>query len=257
VTCPIFRYRPAVVAQTWASLSLLAPRRVFLGVGSGENLNEGAAGGGWASYEERASRLVEAVKIIRALWTGDHVRTKGQFWDVNGRLYDAPSSPIPLYIAAGGPKSARLAGRYGDGLITGAETLKDPSLKAAWEEGIREGRRVPSSEPIIVEHWAFVGGEKEAKEAANKWRFSPKAWEPGYFDKISPAEIQANAEKEIPLEKVLEQWTVSTVPSVHSEAIEKLADLGATHVVVHVASLHQKKVIDFFGRKVLPALRAG
>jgi TAT-translocated FGD2 family F420-dependent dehydrogenase len=255
VTCPTFRYRPAVVAQTWASLSLLAPGRVFLGVGTGENLNEGAAGGGWASYEERGSRLLEAVKIIRALWTGEHTRIKGRFWDVDARLYDAPASPIPLYIAAGGPRSARLSGLLGDGLITGAETLrKDHRVKAAWEQGSSEAGKEPGA--LIVEHWAVVGGQKEARAAAGKWRFMTKAWEHGFFDNVDPADIQARAEKEVSLESVLEGWTVSEDPRVHVEAIEGLAQLGATHVAVHVGTPDQEEVIEFFGKKVLPSLRA-
>jgi F420-dependent hydroxymycolic acid dehydrogenase len=256
VTCPLFRYRPAVVAQAWASLSMLAPGRVFLGVGSGENLNEGAAGGGWGPYGERASRLIEAVRIVRALWTGDHVRIEGKFWDVDGRLYDPPTSPIPLYIAAGGPKSARLAGLHGDGMITSASSLKtDPKIVAAWRDGSREAGKESSAEPVIVEHWAIVGGEEEARAAATKWRFLPKAWEPGFFDNVSPAEIQAKAEDEIALEDVLKDWTVSTDPREHGEAIERLGELGATHVVVHVPTPDQSVAIEFFGREVLAAMR--
>jgi TAT-translocated FGD2 family F420-dependent dehydrogenase len=255
VTCPIFRYRPAVVAQAWASLSQLAPGRMFLGVGSGEKLNEGAAGGGWAPYDERAARLVEAVKIIRALWSGEQVHIQGRFWDVDGRLYDPPATPIPLYIAAGGPKSALLAGLHGDGLITSAKALGSrPELKAAWEKGVRETGRDPATLPIVVEHWAMVGGEDEARDGAEKWRFAPKAWEPGYFDNVDPVEIQAKAEKEVPLERVLRDWTVSRDPEVHTGAIRKLGELGATHVVVHVASPNQLQVIDYFGREVLPVV---
>ena len=258
VTCPTFRYRPATVAQAWASLSQLAPGRIFLGVGSGEKLNEGAAGGGWAPYGERASRLIEAVKIIRALWTGDHVHIQGEFWDVDGRLYDPPASPIPLYIAAGGPKSARLAGLHGDGLITGAKVLRSgPGLRASWEKGVREAGKDPAGQPVVVEHWAMVGGEEEAREAAEKWRFAPKAWKSGYFDNISPAEIQARAEKEIPLERVLQDWTISKDPKVHRNAIQELGNLGATHVVVHIAAADQLKVIDYFGREVLSGMRKG
>lgn len=255
VTCPIFRYRPAVVAQVWAALSSLAPGRVFLGVGTGEKLNEGAAGGGWGSYEERVSSLVEAVKIIRALWTGEDVRIEGQYWDVNGRLYDPPASQVPIYIAAGGPKSARLAALHGDGLITGAATLKnEPEVKAAWDAA-KPGSR-GQTRPIIVEHWAVVGDEDEAREAAAKWRFIPKAWKPGYFDNVSPEEIQSRAEREIELDDVLKDWTVSPDPEDHLGAIQKLGNLGATHVVVHVATPNQSKVIEFFGREVLPLLKA-
>ncbi len=258
VTCPTFRYRPAIVAQIWASLSMLAPGRLFLGVGTGEKFNEAAAGGGWAPYQERTARLVEAVKIIRELWTGNHVQFKGQFWDVEGKLYDPPALAIPIYIAAGGPKSARLAGLYGDGLITGGNVLKsDPGVKTAWEAGVRESGKDPKTQPIIVEHWAIVGDEEAAREGASKWRFIAKAWKPGFFDNISPSDVQSRAEKEIPLEEVLKDWAVSTDPQIHLNAIKELADKGATHIILHVASPNQQEVIDFFGREVLPTIQTG
>ncbi len=258
VTCPTFRYRPSIIAQTWASLNMLAPKRLFLGIGTGEKFNEAAAGGGWAPYKERSDRLVEAVKIIRALWTGDHIQIKGQFWSIEGKLYDPPVSPIPIYIAAGGPKSARLAGLYGDGLITGANLLKsNPELKAAWEAGVREKGEDPEDKAIVVEHWAIVGGKEEARDAAEKWRFIAKAWKPGFFDNISPSDIQSRAEKEISIEDVTKDWTISTDPQVHLNAIKELANLGATHIVLHVAMPNQLEIIDFFGHEVLPTIKTG
>ncbi|HEY7295887.1 MAG TPA: TIGR03557 family F420-dependent LLM class oxidoreductase, partial [Dehalococcoidia bacterium] len=96
VTCPTYRYRPAEVAEAFASLSLLNPGRVFLGVGTGEALNELPAGGGWGDYQERADRLAEAVEIIRKLWTGEWVAHRGRYYTVeNARLYDTPAQPIP------------------------------------------------------------------------------------------------------------------------------------------------------------------
>jgi TAT-translocated FGD2 family F420-dependent dehydrogenase len=256
VTCPTFRYRPAVVAQAWASLSHLAPGRVFLGLGAGENLNEGAAGGGWGSYAERASRLVEAVVIIRGLWTGEHQHVEGRVWNLDGKLYDPPTSKIPIYIAAGGPKSARLAARYGDGLITGASLLKhDAELRSAWEAGLRESGKAPGSQPILVEHWAVVGGDAEARAAAEKWRFTPRAWEHGFHDNISPRDIQTRSEAEIDLESVYKDWAVSTNPQDHVDAFRQLTDKGATHIVVHVALPNQSEVIDFFGKEVLPSMK--
>ena len=105
VTCPILRYHPAVVAQTFASLSLLHPGRIFLGVGSGEALNEQAATGVWPEWKERWERLIEAIAIIRALWTGQPVTHRGKYYSVDAKLYDPPPRPIPLLIAANGPKS--------------------------------------------------------------------------------------------------------------------------------------------------------
>lgn len=227
-----------------------------MGLGASEKLNEGAAGGGWGNYEERSARLVEAVEIIRRLWTGEHVKLDGRFWDVDGMLYDPPPSSIPIYIAAGGPKSARVAGIHGDGMITGASSLKtDNKLKEAWAGGLREADKDTSGGALMVEHWAFVGDDEEARDAARKWRFIPRAWEHGYFDNVSPAEIESRAESDVDLEDVLKDWTVSAEPEPHIEAIQELGELGATHVAVHVATTSQSKAVDFFGNKVLPALR--
>ncbi len=258
VTCPTFRYLPAIVAEAWASLSHLAPGRVFLGLGTGENLNEGASGGGWGKYRERSERLVEAIKIIRELWSGERVKFKGRYWDVDARLYDKPASPIPIYIAAGGPKSARIAGLYGDGLIAeGGPLGSNPLYRAAWEEGARESGKNPATLPIIVELYAVVGGEREARQSADLWHFTPNSWKHGYFDEVSPVRIQENAEREIPLEAVYKDWPVGTDPEVHVNAIRETAANGATHVVITTATPNQEEVIEFYGSKVLPRLGNG
>jgi len=255
VTCPTFRYLPAIVAEAWASLSHLAPGRIFLGLGTGEKLNEAAAGGGWGNYQERSERLVEAIKIIRDLWTGEHVKFKGKYWDVDAKLYDKPASPIPIYIAAGGPKSARLAGLYGDGLIgEGGPLGSNPLYKSAWEEGARESGKNPATLPIIVEQYTVVGGEREARQSADLWHFGPRAWQHGYFDEVNPLRIQQKAEREIPLETVYKDWPVGTDPEVHIRKIQELGAKGATHVVITTATPNQREVIEFYGSKVIPAL---
>ena len=53
ITCPILRYHPAVIAQAAATVAVLAPGRVFLGVGTGEALNEYSAIGQWPNYNTR------------------------------------------------------------------------------------------------------------------------------------------------------------------------------------------------------------
>src|SRR5687768_7663492 len=118
VTCPTYRNNPAVVAQAFASLGILNPGRVFLGIGAGEALNEEASGGGWGEYEERAERMEEAVQIIKQLWAGDWMNFNGQHYQIpRARLFDVPQTPVPLYMAASGPNSVELAGQYGDGWI--------------------------------------------------------------------------------------------------------------------------------------------
>src|SRR6202034_1909249 len=113
VTCPTFRYNPAVVAEAFATLASLAPGRIFLGLGSGEALNEQAATGSWPKWPERSERLVEAAEIIRKLWTGEQISHHGKYYDLDAKLYDPPTEPVPLLMAANvGPKAMRRSGQY-------------------------------------------------------------------------------------------------------------------------------------------------
>jgi TAT-translocated FGD2 family F420-dependent dehydrogenase len=255
VTCPTFRYNPAIVAEGFATLALLAPGRIYLGVGTGEAVNEVASGGGWGDYEERTARLVEAIDLIRQLWTGETIRHRGQFYEVrDARLYDPPPMPIPIYIAAGGPESAQMAGRHGDGLITDPKSALKPEFRDAFAEGAREAGKNPDRMPIIVEHWVCVGTQEEARESAELWRYQPRAWTEFVFDH-NPVSIMERARQEVPLEEALASFTVSQDPHEHVDAIQKLIDGGITTVLVHSAQADQKMVMRFFAEKVLPGLK--
>jgi F420-dependent hydroxymycolic acid dehydrogenase len=249
VTCPTLRYNPAVVAEAFASLSLLHPGRVFLGVGSGEALNEQAATGAWPHWPERWDRLIEAIGIIRALWSGQHVDHHGKYYTVDARLYDPPSQPIPLMTAANGKKSMRLAGQYGDGLIT--DPLTWHKFKSEWESGARDAGKDPADMPVLVEQYVVVGDQNAAAQAAEVWRFTPKAFKK-FYDYPSPVEIQQQAEQEVPLNQVFADWPISNDPAVHIAAIEKLFDSGVTIVNVHSGQPDQQKVIAFYQNSVLP-----
>jgi G6PDH family F420-dependent oxidoreductase len=145
VTCPLYRYRPQIVAQAFASLGLLYPGRIFLGVGIGEAVNEIPGGGGWGDYQERAERLEEAVTLIRRLWTGEWVSAEGHYYPVEqARLYDVPSPPVPLYVAANSSKTMSLAGKIGDGLVTFTGHASQPELRQAFAHA---GRRSCGSCP--------------------------------------------------------------------------------------------------------------
>jgi len=252
VTCPTLRYNPAVVAEAFASLSQLYPGRIFLGLGSGEALNEQAATGKWPAWRERWDRLIEAVSLIRQLWTGNTVQHKGAHYTVNGRLYDPPAKPIPILLAANGPKAMRLAGQHGDGLITDPQTWKQH--KAEWESGAREAGKNTAEMPVLLEAFVTVGDKSEAETAAKLWNFIPKAFK-GYQNIPDPVEIERQAQKDLPLPKVYGEWTVSTDPQEHIKAIQKLFDSGATIVNVHSGQPDQQKVIEFYGKQVLPKLR--
>ncbi len=257
VTCPSYRYHPAIVAQVFASLGVLYPGRTFLGVGSGEALNEQPVTGYRGEYKERNERLAEAVELIRELWTGEWVTHGGKHYPVqNAKIYDLPAQPVPIYIAASGPNSMKSAGKHGDGPITDVKSLSDREMLEAFREGASAAGKDPASMPILVEHFVVVGGQNKSEEAARLWRFIPNAWTE-YVDIPDPREIERRAEKDLPLDQVYSQWIVSEDPEEHAGRIRELLDAGATHIYVHDGQNNQRRCIEFFGNNVLPLLREG
>jgi F420-dependent hydroxymycolic acid dehydrogenase len=252
VTCPTMRYNPAVVAQAFATMSHLYPGRVFLGVGSGEALNEQIATGEWPRWQERWDRLVEAISVIRQLWTGQDVSFKGKYYTVNARLYDPPARTIPLLTAANGKKSMRLAGQYGDGLIS--DPLTWMQHKSEWEDGARAAGKNPADMPVLIEQYVVVGDQQAAKQAGQLWRFGPKAFK-GLYNVPSAVEIQQKAESEIPMEEVLKSWAIGTDPAVHLKKMHEVFESGATIVNIHSGQPDQARVIDFYAEHVLPTFK--
>jgi F420-dependent hydroxymycolic acid dehydrogenase len=254
VTCPTFRYNPAVVAEAFASLSLLYPGRIFLGVGSGEALNEQAAIGSWPRWPERSERLIEATEIVRKLWTGQQISHAGKYYNLNAKLYDPPTVQVPILMAANvGPKAMYRSGQYGDGLITDPDSWKEH--KAEFEKGAKAAGKDPRKMPVLVEAFVVVGDKKDAEASAELWRFLPKAFK-SYFNIRDPQAIQDQATAELPLEKVYGKWPISTDPDVHAEALIELFRSGATIVNVHSGQSDQRRVIDFYGEHVLPKVHA-
>lgn len=252
VTCPTFRYNPAVVAEAFASLSLLSPGRIFLGVGSGEALNEEAATGSWPKWQERSERLIEATELIRKLWSGGTVNHKGRYYTVNAKLYDPPAKPIPLLMAANGPKAMRRAGQYGDGLITDPKTWKQ--YKSEFEAGARAAGKNPQNIPVLVEQYVIVGDQQNARQAAELWRFGPKAFKT-YYNVRDPQTIHQRADSEVPLDQVYSEWPISTNANDHLKKVNELFESGATIVNIHTGQADQERVIEFYGKEVLPKLK--
>lgn len=256
VTCPTFRNNPAIVAQAFASLGVMAPGRIFLGVGTGEAINELPTGGGWGRYAERAERLVEAITIIRALWEGDWVSVEKRYHQVrNARLYDKPAQQVPIYVAAGGPKSGKLAGLHGDGLVTVGGVFGEQGKKVieAFEQGAREAGKEPAAMARLVELFVVVGSEAESLPAARLWQFGGAI--DGLFDVSDPREIQRIAEERTTPRAASQHWVVSPDPAAHVAAINGLAAQGFTHVFIHAPQENQEHFIEVYGREVIPAVR--
>ena len=248
VTCPIYRYHPATVAQAFASLAILSPGRVFLGLGTGERLNEQAATNTFGRYTERHDRLIEAITLIRQLWSGERISFAGRYFQTNSlKLYDPPPTPPPIFVAAGGPKSATLAGQYGDGWITQARDLTNPKLLDAFGAGAQAAGRDPAKLGKRAELFAVVGDQNTAAQAAALWRFTA-----GAVDQPNPVEIQHAAESN-PIDKVLANWTVGTDPAIHIRAVQAVLDAGAIPFL-HFPQADPNAAIDFYRANVLPKL---
>jgi TAT-translocated FGD2 family F420-dependent dehydrogenase len=249
VTCPIYRYHPVTVAQAFASLAILSPGRVFLGLGTGERLNEQAATDTFGPYTERHDRLVEAIELIRQLWSGERISFSGRYFQTNAvKLYDLPPKPPLIFVAAGGPKSAKLAGQYGDGWITQARDLDNPQLVTAFSAGAQAAGHDAAKLGKRVELFAVVGNRTDAAQSAALWRFTA-----GAVDQPNPVEIQRAAESN-PIEKVLANWTVGTDPATHIGAVQAVLDAGAIPFL-HFPQGDPTTTIEFYRANVLPKLR--
>lgn len=173
ITCPSFRYHPAVVAQKAATMQLLSDGRFMLGLGSGENLNEHVVGEGWPSVDLRQDILEEAVHIIRELLTGDLVTWDGAHFRVDSaRIWDAPHGGVPIGIAVSGDKSVERFAPLGDHFIS---TEPDADLVDSWRsarEDMGEGGRIIGQMPLC---W---GPDKQAaiEKAHDQFRWFAGGW---------------------------------------------------------------------------------
>ncbi|MCC6827162.1 MAG: LLM class flavin-dependent oxidoreductase, partial [Novosphingobium sp.] len=98
VLTPTFRYHPSIVAQCFATLGAMFPRRIILGIGTGESLNEvPATGAPWPEQKERFARLRESVRLIRELWSKERVSFEGEFYRTQkATIYDRPAEMVPI-----------------------------------------------------------------------------------------------------------------------------------------------------------------
>lgn len=255
VTTPLFRFHPAVVAQAAATLDRLSGGRFELGVGTGENLNEGPLGYPFPKYAERAARMREALEIMRRLLDGEKLTFEGDYYTTDrARLYSPPVGPVPIFMAAGGPKSAALAARQAEGIITSVkvpaatfERVIEPARAAAAEAG-REPPR------ILATRWSIhAGDDDEAWEALLAWR-GLRA--PGRLEAVDPRELRERAD-ELPRDEVLGQYSrVAGPDDIVDTYRELITDVHADVVAIQMTSLDQEATIAMLGEQVLPALRS-
>jgi G6PDH family F420-dependent oxidoreductase len=246
VTCPTVRIHPAIIAQAAATTALMFEGRFFLGLGSGENLNEHVTGARWPSTDVRQEMLEEAVEVIRLLWKGGLRSHRGRHYEVeNARLYSLPETPPMIAIAAGGPQSAALAARIGDALV--GTSTDDKTLKAFERAG---GRRKPRYGELTV---CWAEDEKKARRVAHTvWPTaavgSALHWElplPSHFESAASGVTE---------DQVAEEVVCGPDPARHLERIREYAKAGYDHVCVHQVGPDQAGFIRFYEREIIPKM---
>ena len=262
VLTPSFRYNPAVLAQTFATLGSLYPGRIALGVGSGEALNEIAVGsvpneGEWPDFKERSGRLRESIALMRQLWAEDRVSFEGTYYRTkDATIYDKPGAPIPIYMAAGGPQMAKTVGRHADGFIctSGKGPELYESLLGALAEGAEAaGRDITGLDKMIEIKLSYAHTREEALENTRFW--APLSLTAEQKHSVhDPSEMQALADA-MPIEDVAKRWIVATSPEEVVEGLRPYVDQGFTHLVFHPPGHDQAGFLRTFSAEVLPGLR--
>ncbi|WP_420112749.1 glucose-6-phosphate dehydrogenase (coenzyme-F420) [Pseudactinotalea sp.] len=260
VMTPTFRYNPAVLAQAFATMGVLYPGRVFLGVGSGEALNEIASGwtGPWPEFKERFARLRESVELMRALWTQDRVSFEGEYYrTVDASIYDRPDGAIPVYVAAGGPMVARYAGRAGDGFICtsgkGAELYAEKLIPALGEGAAKAGRDVQGIDRMIEIKLSYDTDPEAALENTRFWAPLALSKEQKH-DITDPVEMERAADA-LPIEQIASRWIVGSDPDEVVAGIRQYIDWGLNHLVFHFPGHDQRRAMELFERDLAPRLR--
>ena len=246
VTCPTTRIHPAIIAQAAATAAAMMPGRFFLGVGTGENLNEHVLGQRWPELEVRLEMLEEAIEVMRLLWQGGLQSHHGRHYTVeNARLYTLPEEPPRIVVAASGEKAAELAGRAGDGFWS---TAPKRELVEAFEKA---GGRGPRYGQVTV---CWAEDEAAARRTAHEWW--PNTSLPGQLTQELPSPTHFEQACSLVTEdQVAETVVCGPDPEPYLEQVQAFVDAGFDHVYLHQVGADQEGFFEFCARDILPKLR--
>jgi coenzyme F420-dependent glucose-6-phosphate dehydrogenase len=248
VTCPLIRTHPVVIAHAAATVASMMPGRFFLGVGTGENLNEHITGARWPAIDERLDMLEEAVSMIRELWTGDDVTSRGHYYTVEqARIYNRPDPVPPIHMAASGDSAARVAARIADGFI-GTSPKKEIVDEFKTNAG---GANKPRYGQLTV---CWAADEEEARRIAHEWW--PNAAIGGELGQELPLPRHfEQAAKNVSADDVAEAVTCGPDAEEHIAAIERYIEAGYDHVYIHQVGPEQEGFFRFYEEQIIPVLR--
>ena len=249
VSAMVGRNSPITIAQAAATAAVLLEGRFFLGVGTGERLNEQPFGDRWPSVSERRQHMCEAIEIVRALLRGDQVDHRGERWTVQSlQLATRPAQPPPIYVASSGKQTAKAAGEVGDGMIA---VTPDNELVDGFRGSGGEGK------PCLAQvHISLAATVDEARE--NAWRWWPHGVvPPALLGELSrPKEFEAAAIAIGP--QAISETVVCTSDSAAIiAAIDEFVGAGFGHVYIHQIGSDQQRLADACAAELLPHYRNG
>jgi G6PDH family F420-dependent oxidoreductase len=244
VTCPTMRMHPVIVAQAAATAGAMMPGRFFLGLGTGERLNEHILADHWPRPSVRQAMLSEAIEAIRRLWEGGTQSFEGDFFEIeSARIYDLAEPAVPIYVAASGPEAAGLAGESGDGLIA---TAPEADLVERFEQTGGKGK--PTYGQLTV---CYDPDEAKARQTAHEWWPNAALPEPLSTELSLPEHFESAAGSVTP-EDTARSVLCDPDPAAHVEKIEQFVRAGFTHVYVHQVGPDQEQFFRFYEREILP-----
>ena len=253
VTTPLFRYHPAITAQAFATMEAIYGNRVIMGIGTGEAMNELPLGYKWPSVKERRERLIEAVDLIRALWTKDFVNFQGTYYQLaSANLYMKPN--VPIFIAAFGPKMGKAVGALGDGLITSIRPMDyfKRTLFPAVEEGAKSvGRSINDIQKVLEIDVSFADNYEEAISSARCWKAGllPELFASPIAD---PRVIERMGLQRVSDQALADAYVISTDPDDHIAKIEEAFNTNFDHICLYSTSPDEEKTIEMYAKRVLP-----
>ena len=254
VTPPGPRYHPVLIAQAWATLERLFPGRPFLGIGSGESLNESPLAAIWPRVPEQVERMEEGLEIIRRLFDGERLSYDGRHFETDEAiLHTRPNRRPPIYVSAFGPKAAGVAARWADGLWTLADPETAPDVIDAYKGACENAGKEPG-EIVLQAQFSWAEDDDTALEAARVW----KGAQPDEYytdDWHHPQKMYEHGEETVSDEDLKEALIISSDPELHAERIREAERLGATIIAaMNVSGADPHKAVEVYGGKVLPAL---
>jgi len=271
-----FRRHPTVFAQKLATLDCLSNGRINLGMGAGEMMNLEQSGIRW---EKPVSRLIEAVEIMRKLWSGEVFSYEGQFWQLkNAFLQIRPlQESIPIYFGANGPRMRKLTGKLADGWIP---SPMSPELYKKYlgdvKEGARKaGRSIDELDRVLYVYTSIGKDHESALKQLVPYKSSivlwPKILEDGEYvprslaiaepDLYSKILVNEEGEKKfeeycelVPTEAIDDFSIVGTVDD-SIEQIEEYVKAGVTHFAFVTVGPDPMRTLLRYSREIIPYFR--